>query len=137
MEETTRPCPFCNETIQTAAIKCRWCGELLPEAAPQATVDKPAPISYPKPDGPKHPEGASTILILGILGLVFCFILGIVAWVKGREYETQCRELGLRPEGNAVAGKVLGMIATCLAMIPILFIILAVAIPSFAFHLTH
>ena len=37
---TTKPCPFCAETIQSAAVKCRFCGEFLNTAKARALQEK-------------------------------------------------------------------------------------------------
>ena len=42
----------------------------------------PPPI-HPGPTGTYAPHRASMVLVLGILGLVVCFICGIIAWVMG------------------------------------------------------
>ena len=41
---TTKPCPFCAETIQSAAVKCRFCGEFLNTAKARALQEKPDEI---------------------------------------------------------------------------------------------
>lgn len=37
---TTKPCPFCAETIQAAAVKCRYCGEFLNTPKARALQEK-------------------------------------------------------------------------------------------------
>ena len=36
MEPDEKACPYCAETIKTAALKCKHCGEFLSERPPQA-----------------------------------------------------------------------------------------------------
>ena len=67
----------------------------------------------------EKPEGGSTIFILGLLGLLLCQILGIIAWVQGNTYMEKCRSMGVEPEGLAVAGRILGMISTILLIISV------------------
>lgn len=63
------------------------------------------------------PEGAVVVFVLGLLGLLLCQILGIVAWVQGNAYLSRCRQLGVEPDGLAVAGRILGIIATVLLLV--------------------
>ncbi len=68
----------------------------------------------------QKPEGAVAVLILGILGLVVCAPLGIVAWIMGNSYTARCQAAGVEPEGIGVVGKILGIVATALMALMIL-----------------
>lgn len=57
------------------------------------------------------------IFVLGLLGLLVCAILGIFAWIQGNDYMKRCQAMGVEPEGLAVAGRILGMIATILLIV--------------------
>lgn len=77
-----------------------------------------------------YPEAsqATTILVLGILGVVVCQFLAPVAWVMGNN-ELQAIDAGRRnPEnrGTANAGRILGIVGTVLMLIGIFLVILAI-----------
>lgn len=77
----------------------------------------------------EHPDG-TTILVLGILGLVLCTILSPIAWVKGN---SAMREINAQPQvnwtnkGNVTAGRICGIIGTCLLGLALVVIVIAVA----------
>ncbi|PXX65280.1 hypothetical protein DFR70_104343 [Nocardia tenerifensis] len=87
----------------------------------------PAYGAYGPP--PEHPQ-ATMILILGILGLVFCQILGPVAWVMGRRALNEIDAAGgaLGGRSNVMVGYVCGIIASVMIILGLLFIALFVVL---------
>jgi len=90
-------------------------------------VPQGMPGSYLKP----HRGGA--ILALGILGLLVCFVMGIVAWVMGNNdlREMTAGQMDRSGEQLTMAGRICGIISTVLAIVGcagslIWFIIMAV-----------
>lgn len=78
----------------------------VPYGAPQPTYG---------PIVPDHPQ-ATTVLVLGIVGLVVCGAAAPFAWVMGnrvlREIDASGGTLGGRP--NANVGRILGIVVTAL-----------------------
>jgi hypothetical protein len=78
---------------------------------------------------PDHPQ-ATTVLILGILGIVVCGILAPFAWVMGNrvvaEIDASNGQIGGR--GNAQAGRICGIVGTVLIGIGLLFAVGVVVI---------
>ncbi|MCR1781582.1 DUF4190 domain-containing protein [Nocardioides carbamazepini] len=70
--------------------------------------------------GGDHPQG-TTILILGILGLVCCGPLGIAAWVMGNKaiQEIDANPSAYTNRGTINAGRICGMIASILMVVGI------------------
>lgn len=70
---------------------------------------------YGQPFQSPHAQ-ATTVLILGVVGLVACQLLSPFAWSMGnktlREIDASGGQLGGRSEANA--GRILGIIGTCL-----------------------
>jgi len=91
-----------------------------------------APPPYGYFQAPDHPR-ATLAMILGILSLVCCQLTGPFAWVIGgkavREIDASGGRLGGR--GQAMAGKVLGIIGTVLLGLAVLYVLLIVAIGVF------
>jgi hypothetical protein len=69
---------------------------------------------------------ATTILVLGILGIVICQFLGPFAWVMGNK-ELEAIDAGRRPpenRGTANAGRILGIIGTVFLVLGVIALIL-------------
>jgi len=83
------------------------------------------------------PHRGTLILVLGILGLLVCGPLGIVAWVMGSGdlKEMDAGSMDPSGRGNTNAGKICGIIATVLTIISVL-IIAALFLFGFAAALT-
>jgi hypothetical protein len=77
-----------------------------------------------------EPHRGSTVLVLGILGLVVCGILGIIAWVMGSADLAKMREGTMDPEGEGMtrAGQICGIVSTLLIILGIVFGIIIFAI---------
>ncbi len=79
----------------------------------------------------EHPQG-TTILVLGILSLVVCGFLGPFAWSMGNK---ALREIDASGEmwsnrGNVTAGRICGIISTCLLAAGVVLFILFIAVAS-------
>ena len=69
------------------------------------------------------PHRGLMILVFGILGLVFCQLFGIAAWVMGNTDLNEMNAGYMDPSGRDLtnAGRICGMIATALLIIPVMF----------------
>ena len=85
--------------------------------------------------GYEHPQGI-TILILGILGLVFCQLTGPFAWVMGN---AALRDIDANPtaysnRSTVQAGRICGIIATAILVLGLVFglllLVAALAVPT-------
>ncbi|MGW5385411.1 DUF4190 domain-containing protein [Nocardia sp. NPDC003963] len=83
-------------------------------------------MSYPPPaygypaygPPPEHPQ-ATTVLILGIIGMVFCQVVAPFAWVMGRRALNDIDASGgtLGGRSNVMVGYVLGIIGSVLLIL--------------------
>jgi Domain of unknown function (DUF4190) len=99
-----------------------------PYGAPQGGAFPNYPYPQPQADAP----GATTALVLGILGIVVCQILAPFAWDYGNraleEIELSGRTLG--GHGNAKAGQILGIIGTILLGLVLVYIVFIIILAA-------
>ncbi|MHC4160338.1 MAG: DUF4190 domain-containing protein [Planctomycetota bacterium] len=86
--------------------------------SPPVTPTEPPPQSQQ----PLAPHRGVLILILGILGIVCCFICGIVAWVMGNGdlKEMAAGRMDPAGEGMTKAGKICGIVGIALQLVGII-----------------
>jgi hypothetical protein len=77
---------------------------------------------YPPPYyiPPKHPQ-ATTAMVLGILGIALCGILAPIAWSIGGKAVTEidANPAAYSGRGEANAGKIMGIVGTCILIFTI------------------
>ena len=66
-----------------------------------------------------QPHRGTMILVFGILSIIVCMPLGIVAWVMANGDLKKMDAGTMDPEGrgNTQAGKICGIISVCLALV--------------------
>ena len=77
-------------------------------------------------DTAMRPHRGVMILVFGILGIVLCMPLGIVAWVMGSADLKLMRDGKMDQSGESLTqvGKILGIIGTLLCLMVVLFAII-------------
>ncbi|MBC8308942.1 MAG: DUF4190 domain-containing protein [Planctomycetes bacterium] len=66
-----------------------------------------------------QPHRGTMILVFGIMSLIVCMPLGIIAWVmaNGDLKKMNAGEMDPEGRGNTQAGKICGIISVCLALV--------------------
>jgi hypothetical protein len=96
------------------------------------------PGGYQASPVPLKPHRGTTILVLGILGLVACGICGIIAWVMGNQDLKEMDQGIMDPagRGNTSAGRICGIISVVLSIVAIVVwtAIIAIGISTGSMH---
>ncbi len=71
---------------------------------------------------------ATTVLILGILGLTVCLFCAPVAWIMGNGYVKACQAAGVPPQSSGTTGRLLGIIGTVLLVLALLTSLLLIVV---------
>jgi hypothetical protein len=81
----------------------------------------------------EHPQG-TTILVLGILSLVVCGLLGPFAWVMGNNAiaEIDQNPTAYTNRGTVQAGRICGIVSSCLLIFTVLLVVLILIISAAA-----
>ena len=98
-----------------------------PQGTPQGGVQ-----SAPKKT-PVKPHRGGAVLALGIIGIVVCFITGIIAWVMGSS-DLKEMEAGTRdPDGYSLtkAGMICGIIGVVMSVLGIFWVFLIIGLSGF------
>jgi type IV pilus assembly protein PilA len=127
-------CGTCGAVVPDGSQFCNRCGQLVSGQAGSQGATVPTVRSYagsytpPLPDAPTSGKALAS-MISGIFGFIL-FVPAIPAVVLGHMSRSEIQKSNgrLKGDGMAVAGMVMGYLV--LAMIPVILILAAIAIPN-------
>lgn len=92
-----------------------------------------SPQMPPQPPALPESDKATTVFVLGLIGLLMCQPLGIMAWIMGRAEQQKVDAGRVAPNDLLKVGTILGIVATILFGVQVLmfmvwlgFIVLAI-----------
>jgi hypothetical protein len=88
----------------------------------------PPQYGAPAPGPVPGSRNATTSLVTGIVGILCCGLLGIVALVTGKQATAEAAAAGFPQPGNAKAGIILGWIAIALMVLGLLVWMVVIAV---------
>jgi hypothetical protein len=103
-----------------------WC-EGMSGWAPASTVEGLLFAILPPPP-PVRPHRGGAVLALGTIGMVCCFICGIIAWVMANSdlKEMAAGRMDRSGEGTTKAGRVCGIISVVMLAVAVLLNLIAI-----------
>ncbi len=98
-----------------------------PPGPPDTTPPGP-PVGW-APVPPRHPQ-ATTVLVLGILGIVACGVLAPIAWYMGSKAMTEIEASpgAFSGEGEVRTGRILGIVGTALLALAVVILIVGLVV---------
>ena len=114
-------------------------GGASPQPGQPPLPGQPGPGGYSQPAvAYAEPHRGGTVLTFGILGLLCCFLFGIAAWSMGNTDMRKMDAGTMDPAGRAMtqAGKIIGLIATILALVGLAINIIALLATGSTFWAT-
>ena len=89
----------------------------------------PGPPAGWAPVPPRHPQ-ATTVLVLGILGIVACGVLAPIAWYMGSKAMTEIEASpgAYSGDGEVRTGRILGIVGTALLALAVVVLIVGLVV---------
>ena len=101
--------------------------------SPEADDQRTEPVSGNSSQSGGEPP-PTNLFLFGFLSLFICHPMGFVVWILGHRYISRCRELGVEPNSQALAGRMLGKISAIFIIVFIGGCVVALFIMAFLFR---